>query len=242
MDNITKLSFRRSRTSKQHGAVLILFSLALIGTLLSAGLAVDLGGAYVSRANLSKAVDAAALSGARYASGNDAELKKQIENMALANYSGASAAKYTITVEHPGIDTTRVKVGGVTQYDTVFARLAGIDEFNMQSAAEAIRYPLDMTLILDLSGSLQTNGVFDDMQSAATAFIDNFDEKVDQIGLVSYSTWAKEDVKAAKLTKSSIKTKISGFKAISDTNIDEGLRLGREMVEHWCLAFRVLKS
>jgi Flp pilus assembly protein TadG len=225
-DNI-HLSRRKSRTSKQRGAVLVLFSLALIGTLLSAGLAVDLGGAYVSRANLSKAVDAAALSGARYAGGSDAELKKQIENMALANFSGASAAKYTISVEHPGTDTTKVKVAGATKYDTVFARLAGIDQFDMQSAAEAIRYPLDMTLILDLSGSLQSNGVFDDMQKAATTFLDHFDEKVDQIGLVSYSTWAKEDVKAAKLTKSSIKSKINGFKAISDTNIDEGLRLGK---------------
>ncbi len=232
MNSIGKLSSRQKLASKQRGAVLVLFSLALIGTLLSAGLAVDLGGAYVSRANLSKAVDAAALSGARYAGGSDAELKKQIENMALANYSGASLAKYTITVEHPGIDTTRVKVGGATRYDTVFARLAGIDEFNMRSAAEAIRYPLDMTLILDLSGSLQTNGVFDDMQKAATAFIDHFDENVDQIGLVSYSTWATEDVKAAKLTKSSIKTKISGFKAISDTNIDEGLRLGKTNLDN----------
>jgi Flp pilus assembly protein TadG len=227
MTNTGKLSFRRNRAAKQRGAILVLFSLALIGTLLSAGLAVDLGGAYVSRANLSKAVDAGALTGARYAGRSDSDLTKMIENMALANYAGSAPAKYTISVEHPGVDTTRVKVAGATHYDTVFARLAGIDQFNMQSAAEAIRYPLDMTLVLDLSGSLQSNGVFDDMQKAATAFIDNFDEKSDQIGLVSYSTWAKEDVKAAKLTKSSIKSTINGFAAISDTNIDEGLRVAK---------------
>ena len=129
----------------------MLFTLALVGTLLSAGLAVDLGGAYVSRANLSKAVDAAALTGARYAGqGTDADLKKQIENMALANYSGETPAKYTIKVDHPGADNTKVTVSGATKYDTVFARLAGIDQFAMQSAAEAIRYPLDMTIVLDL--------------------------------------------------------------------------------------------
>lgn len=227
MNNVRSTTSRRARITKQRGAVLVLFTLALVGTLLSAGLAVDLGGAYVSRANLSKAVDAAALTGARYAGMSDAALKKMIENMALANYSGESLAKYTISVEHPGTDTTKVKVSGATKYDTVFARLAGIDQFAMQSAAEAIRYPLDMTIVLDLSGSLDRNGVFDDMQLASTAFLDRFDEKVDQMGLVAFSTTGVEHVKAAKSTKSAIKTKINAFTALSDTNTDEGLRVAK---------------
>ncbi len=218
----------RSGLHTQRGAVLVLFSLALIGTLLSAGLAVDLGGAYVSRANLSKAVDAGALSGARYAGGDDAELKKMIENIALANYSGEAPVKYDVTVEHPGTDTTRVRIAGSTRYDTVFARLAGIEQFAMQSAAEAIRYPLDMTLVLDLSLSLEMNNVFDDMQKAATSFLDHFDDKVDQIGLVTFSHTATDNKKPAKLNRSSIKSLINGFDAIYYTNIEEGLRLAKD--------------
>jgi Flp pilus assembly protein TadG len=228
MNNVKTISKPCGRVRNQRGAVLVLFSLALIGTLLSAGLAVDLGGAYVSRANLSKAVDAGALSGARYAGGNDAELKKMIENMALANYSGDSPAKYNITIEHPGTDTTRVKVAGSTQYNTVFARLAGIDQFAMQSAAEAIRYPLDMTLILDLSLSLENNDVFDDMQKAATSFLDHFDDKVDQIGLVTFSHWAVNQKNPVKNNKSALKTLINNFDAVYYTNIEEGMRVGKD--------------
>ena len=230
----TKDIIRRTlrKPGKQRGAVLVLFSLALVGLLLGSGLVVDLGSAYVSRSNLSKGVDAGALAGARYAGRDEAELKAMIENMALANYSRGAPVDYDIKVEHPGIDTTKGTVAGTTRYDTIFARLAGIDSLAMAASAEAIRYPLDMTLILDLSGSLQQNGVFDDMQRAATAFVDHFDEKVDQIGLITYSTWAVEHVKALKNTKSTIKTKINAFSAITDTNIDEGLRLGKTNLDN----------
>jgi Flp pilus assembly protein TadG len=228
--NISRRAWREAR--KQRGAVLVLFALALVALLLGSGLVVDLGSAYVSHANLSKAVDAGALAGARYAGVDEATLRKMIDNIALANYSRGAPIDYDISIQHPGIDTTKVNVVGTTRYDTMFARLAGIDSLAMRAEAEAIRYPLDMTLILDLSGSLQQNNVFDDMQRAATAFVDNFDENVDQIGLVSYSTWAAEDVKAQKYTKSAIKTEINGFSAISDTNIDEGLRLGKTNLDN----------
>jgi Flp pilus assembly protein TadG len=218
-----------SKRRNERGAVLMLFSLALIGTLLSAGLAVDLGGAYIARANLSKAVDAGALAGARYAgTTEDAALKTMIEKMALANYSGSAPAQYDIRVEHPGSDTTKVNLVGTTRYDTVFARLAGLDSFHMASAAEAIRYPLDMTLVLDLSLSLENNNVFDDMQRAATSFLDHFDDDADQIGLVTFSHWATNKKNPAKNNTSSIKSTINGADAIYYTNIEEGLRIAKD--------------
>ncbi len=56
--------FRRHKsTSNERGQTLPMYALFLIIMLLFAGLAVDLGYAYVTRANISKAADAAALSG-----------------------------------------------------------------------------------------------------------------------------------------------------------------------------------
>ena len=75
----------------ERGQVLILCAICLVVLLLFVGFAIDFGMAYVTKARLGKAVDAAALTGARYSAQAAGETlaDAQTESTALAQSSFA---------------------------------------------------------------------------------------------------------------------------------------------------------
>ena len=79
---------RRSKLSSQKGFVLVYMAATLTGSLLFTGLAVDSGRAYVVKAQLTKAVDGAALAGAR--SLNSGNPRREAEKIfpELVEYAG----------------------------------------------------------------------------------------------------------------------------------------------------------
>jgi Flp pilus assembly protein TadG len=219
----------------ERGAILYMFGIAVVTLFLIAALAIDLGSAYVTTTNLSKAVDAGALAGARYTMKGESAMNQIINQVAEANFGEADDPQYTpnyqITIWNPATDTTRVRVTGNTNAPAYFSRLFGTEEIPVTALAEATRYPLDMSLVLDLSASLDRNDAFDDMQVAARGFLEYFDDNVDRFGLVTYSTWAEEQMALQKNFKAPGQTIIDGLVAISDTNIEEGLRLGKSQLD-----------
>jgi len=225
----------RITKSKEHGAILALLAASLVFVFLAIGIAVDIGTAYVRTMSLSKAVDAGALAGARYTMRGETEMRQIIGDIAATNFGVADAeneygANYSITIWHPSADTTRVRVDGTTESPALFSRIIGRDDMHVRVSAEATRYPLDMSLILDLSASLDRNGAFDDMQVASRNFLEYFDDNIDQFGLVTYSTWAQERMPVQKNFKATGKSIINGLSAISDTNIEEGLRVSYQQL------------
>lgn len=223
---------KRLSSKRQRGAVLVFFVFALFVMLLAAGLVVDLGVAYVGYSWLVRSVDAGALAGARNSSGTNAEIDAIVRKIASANLRGDLPVDFDVAITTPEADTKRIEVTGRTKTPALFSKLAGFDEFPLGANAEAIRYPLDMSLVLDVSYSLQRNNAFDDMQLASQGFVDYFDESVDQLGLVSYSTWAHEHEAPRKNFKARVKSAIGALAAISDTNIDEGLRFGKMQIDN----------
>jgi hypothetical protein len=215
--------------------LLLLFGFSLLSVLLVASLAVDMGAAYVTSSNLSKAADAGALAGARYTMMGEAAMRDVIQDVAEANFGVDADASmntsFDIDIWSPAVDTTRVRVAGSTDSPSFFARLFGVEEIPVQALAEATRYPLDMSLVLDLSASLDRADAFDDMQNAAKAFLDYFDDNIDRFGLVTYSTWAEQKMPVQKNFKAAGKTIVDGLSAISDTNIEEGLRLAKVQLD-----------
>lgn len=219
----------------ERGAILAMLAASLIFVFLAIGIAVDIGTAYVRTMTLSKAVDAGALAGARYTMRGESEMRKIVADVAASNFGVASTANeyganYDITIWHPSTDTTRVRVDGTTAAPALFSRIIGRDDMPVRVSAEATRYPLDMSLILDLSASLDRNNAFDDMQLAARNFLEYFDDNIDQFGLVTYSTWAEEKMPVQKHFKATGQGIISGLTAISDTNIEEGLRVSYQQL------------
>jgi Mg-chelatase subunit ChlD len=191
-----------------------------------------MGVAYVGHGRLVKAVDAGALSGARHASGSNAEIEAVARKVAGANYSGVLPASYQVDITVPAVDTKRIAVSARTQSPALFTRIIGRESFAVAAAAEAIRYPLDMSLVLDISMSLQINRAFDDLQDASVQFVDYFDESIDQLGLVTYTTWAQDRITPAKGFKSRMQSTIRSLSAVADTNIEEGLRLGKQQLDN----------
>ena len=220
--------------ASERGIFLLFFGIALVGILLVSALAVDMGAAYVTTSSLSKAADAGALAGARYTMMGEAAMRDVIGKVASANFGAAAdeaVPSFNVTIWSPATDTTRIRVAGAADSPSFFARMIGVNQIPVTALAEATRYPLDMSLVLDLSQSLVRAEAFDDMQAAAKGFLDYFDDNIDRFGVVTYSTWAVNQMPLQKNFKTPGKAIIDGLAAISDTNIEEGLRVGKAQLD-----------
>ena len=79
-----------SRLREERGQTLVLFALALSSLVLALGLAVDLGFAYVTKAKLSKSVDAACLTAMRNLAQGQTTATTLATNSFNANYRATS--------------------------------------------------------------------------------------------------------------------------------------------------------
>ncbi len=235
--DITERIERRRRRNDEKGAVLFLLCFALVALMLAISIVVDLGIAYVSSANITRAVDAGALAAARYAGADEdnddaAALRALAIDVASNNIAdNPLPVTFKASVRENGVDTLTVSLWAETKSPTLFSKVIRKDSITVSSVAEATRFPLDMSLVLDLSYSLQRNGVFDDMVSASKRFVSYFNNNLDQLGLVTYSTWASNEIALQKDFKTIITDRIDGLGPISDTNIEEGLRVAKEQLD-----------
>ncbi len=223
----------RNERRGEKGVVLALFVFAIVSILLAIGLAIDLGVAYVASSAMSKSVDAGVLAGARYSDGTIPEIEALAVQIAEANFpDNFIPVAYTATASVPSTDTIKVRVEANSHSPALFSRLIGKTSLTVNSAAEAVRYPLDMSFVLDVSGSLVFASVFDDMQAAATSFLTQFNDNLDQVGLISYSTVATEHHVPAKAFKATLTTTIAGLSGGGYTNIDEALEMGKGQLDN----------
>ncbi len=219
--------FQETRRNGESGVVLVLFVLSLVATLAAVGLAVDLGTAYITRSRMAKAIDAGALAASRYTHKGVAAMEDIALDIARANFTAGGNLDYQVAIDFPSTDAVRVELSSSHELQGVFSRLIGHDDIDLYAVGEATRFPLDLVLVLDVSYSLETSNSFDDLQDASQAFVEYFDDDIDQFALVTYSTWGMTNMPITKNFKSTAQSIIGALVPISDTNIDEGLRLAR---------------
>ena len=185
-----------TRARNEEGFTLFYVAVFLTVLLIFVGLAVDTGRAYVVQAQLSKAVDGAALGAARMLnSGNPAQEAGNIYNANFPNgWFGTSQST------RPGdagffnletIPTTGVNIVTVTATATVpttFMKLANFSELQVNATGEARRRMVDLSLIVDVSGSIGWRWPY--VRDAARMFVDSFDETSDRLSLVLFSNGA----------------------------------------------------
>src|SRR5580698_6694705 len=146
----------------ERGQLLIMLGVIMIGLMLCSGLAIDIGFAYVTKARLQKAVDAACL--------------VAMQNLAQSGQTGAlTIANNTFTANYPatGLDASAplvtvsfnvnsgqqvVSVSALANIRTIFLGLLGRRSFQVSAAAQSLRGYLAMTLVVDRSGSMSSNG------------------------------------------------------------------------------------
>jgi Mg-chelatase subunit ChlD len=187
----------RQRTRRDKGFALVYMAMFLTFLLLMTGLAVDGGRAYVVKAQLTKAVDGAALSAARHL--NSGTPRSEAEKIFRANfpdgYLGVSSVTNPTTeasffeldtIEDTGVNVVTVRATAVVP--TTFMRLANFTEMTVTSTGEARRRMVDLSLILDVSGSIGSKWAA--VRDAAREFINAFDENADRMALITYGNGA----------------------------------------------------
>jgi hypothetical protein len=169
----------------------------LTGLMLFSGLALDAGRGYVVKAQLSKAVDGAALGAVRAM--NSGNPRAEAIRLFKANFPpGAFGTRlepdptadpdfFSSTVDPTGKNIVNVKAAVVLP--TTFMRLASLNEVTVASEAEATRRLVDLSLVLDVSSSIGSK--WPAVRDAARTFISSFDQASDRLALVTFSNGAK---------------------------------------------------
>jgi Flp pilus assembly protein TadG len=181
----------------ERGVVLVYMAIALTALLLFSGLALDSGRAYVVKAQLSKAVDGAALGAARAL--NSGDPRGEAVRIFNANFPRGFLGTVSSTdpTSDPGFFTSTVdSTTGVNVVDikatavlpTTFMRLGHIDSVTVRSEGAATRRMVDLSLVLDVSGSIGSK--WPSVRDAARMFVDSFDALHDRVALVTFGNGA----------------------------------------------------
>jgi Flp pilus assembly protein TadG len=222
-----RLRHLRRRLTDERGAVLAFVGIIMIVLLGFLGLALDSARGYVARSRLSRAVDAAALGGARaLRQGQDVARQRALTLAAANGVSADNGQTIGIAFSKNADGEDVVSVDASETVPTMFMRVLGQNSMDVRSKASATVPPLDLALVLDQSGSLGAANAFDDLQDASKNFVDRFSETIDQMGLVSFQVRAGDHFVLNSPFKSQVKGKINQMASAGDTNSREGLRYG----------------
>lgn len=182
---------------KQKGAALVLTAFSAIALLLTVGLAVDSGIGYSVRAKLNSATDAAAIAAARALPQGQTIAGEIGEKFFYANYPqgyfGTTPTLNSLTFSTEDDDSILVNVDASATIPTYFMRLGGTMNYGVASVTEVIRRDLDMILVLDTSGSINSpSDTPEKLKNAAISFINKFvdTDGGDRVGLVVYASGA----------------------------------------------------
>ena len=185
----------RDAVHNDRGQILVIFALALPLLVLFTAAAVDMGLIYVTKAKLSKAVDAACLTGVKNLAQGQTTANALATDMFNANFgANPPTPSFTWAV---GTATTPVSltVKATATVNTFFMRyLPPFATWSLGDIATATRSNLVMSLILDRSGSMSLDGGNVALQSAVPNFVDDFVTGTDHIAMVSFASNATVDV------------------------------------------------
>ncbi len=207
---------------RRQGQVVVLIALLSVFLIGMAGLAVDLVLAYAVKTFLATATDAAAMGGVRALergvsySEQEGEVQRVVNMLFNANFpdgllltgntgrleQNVKIAGSTLDPGAPALFTLdpgmqpgmrEIRVTTIAEAPTFFMRYFGMDSVTVRASAYAARRDVNVMVVLDRSASLKNVGAWDDVQNAAKAFIEKFDNNRDRVGLVTFGTGANVD-------------------------------------------------
>lgn len=223
---------------RRRGVALILATLTLLVFGPMVGLAIDVGVLYLLKSKLSLAIDAACLAGARsLARGQD--LASQTANATAVaeryfrinfpdGYWATRNLNYTILVTEPELRLRRVEMTATVDAPLYFLRLLGHDTARLRVTAAAQRRDVNVMMVLDISGSMETAGACGALRNAATAFVDRFANGRDRLGMLSFNGATRLDYPMSLYFKDSpsIYSSISALRCSGWTNTSMALWQG----------------
>ena len=192
--------FGRGRSRENEGGqIVVLVAVSLTIMLLFLALAIDVGFAYVTKAKLSKAVDAACLTAMKNLAQGQATARGLAINSFNGNYNqsalDSNPPSINITFASDAYGQMLVNVNATATIRTFFMRiLPGRQTFSVSDSAQATRGKLVMSLVLDRSGSMTGNGGSTALPPAVITFINYFDNTNDEVAMISFASNATVDV------------------------------------------------
>lgn len=146
--------FRHKSSRREQGQALVLFAFGLVGFLGLVGLSVDVGRFLWARTNIQNAVDAAALAAAQ--SMPDKTGAEANANDYWAKNSGfiqSQGTNVNFNVTFPAGANEGVQIQASADIGTWFAKFVGFDHWSVSADASAASTYLDISMVLDVSGS-----------------------------------------------------------------------------------------
>ena len=216
------------RKKREKGFVLLVTTASMLLVLPTVGLAIDAGFLYAVRARLSAAADAGALAAAR-------SLSKGL-TLAEQEQSARARARAFFDANFPdGFLNTKNKVVGIEVAETAFRtrtvyvnaqvdanlyfmRTLGFDETPIAVEGKASRRDVNLIVVLDRSGSMQSAGACEPMKEASKAFVKQFANGRDRLGMVTFSTNVNLDFAPSMNFKPGIEDKINNISCSGFTN------------------------
>jgi len=198
---------------EDSGQTMVVLAVTLPILALFVGLAINSGLSYVTTAKLSKAVDAACLTGMKALPQGNATATTLATHIFNANY-GANPPTPTITFPKDSYGDQQVSVSATTQVPNAFA--PGLFKpWNVSSTAVATRGKLVMALILDRSGSMNgssgTTKGGPSLQNAVPNFVNNFDNTQDSVAMISFASHSSVDFAMATNFQTPIANAVSAM-------------------------------
>jgi Flp pilus assembly protein TadG len=182
---------------RQQGAVSILVVLSLLVLLGALGIAIDSGLGYMIRARLDAATDGAAIAAGQAVTRGSTQTAQQANAQQAAN--AFFAANYpagflnsTATLATPSITfnqgTVTIGLSAQAQVPVTFMNLFGFNVLKVATSSQAVRRDLDMSLIIDTTGSMATDPTVPPaVRSAAITFLQQFDQLADRVSLLHFA-------------------------------------------------------
>jgi Flp pilus assembly protein TadG len=225
----------------ERGQVFALLAVLIPLLIIFVGFAIDFGLAYVTKTTLSKSVDAAALAAMRNLNQGQSVATADATNAFTVNYQSVPGLGTTPTPTVTWFTTspctagnTCVQISATATISTYFLRalalLPGVgstlNTTSITVSATAQRNPLVMSLVLDKSGSMKLNGGSTALPPAVTNFISYFDEGIDNIADISFSSVDSVDVPMTTSFQTPINSAVESMPFGGGTFAQAGLQDG----------------
>jgi Mg-chelatase subunit ChlD len=229
----------RLPSQRRRGFVLLLFIMSSVAIFPITGLAVDVVLLYFVKARLSAAVDAGALAGARSLSrGGDFAAQKESAIATSLNYFNANFPRGYLLTSRSGptinvdvnqtMDRTRtVTINATVDAPLYFLRLLRFDRTPVAAMGQTSRRDVNIMLVIDRTGSLETAGACGAVKAATIGFAEKFSEGNDYLGLATFAVASRPDVPATNTNfKQLVRTVMNAMVCSGWTGGAQGLSVG----------------
>lgn len=177
----------------QSGVVAVAFGLMIPVIIGATGVSVDMAQGYLVKSRLAAAIDAASLAAAASGSDDEGEIEAIVNDFIDANYPDGRIGE--ITSIDVSLNGDEVEVTASARLNTSFMRVFGYQNMDVEATTIVQREVrgLEVVMVLDNTGSMNTNNNIGTLRTATTDFIEILfasvsDPEYVRIGLVPYAS------------------------------------------------------